>query len=72
MCISGVAGAKAQNSFCDTYGPAEAVPLLQSQLRLSFSEVCKAPHLFSGFYGPAEAVPLLQSQFPFAVAVVPD
>jgi hypothetical protein len=55
MCISGVAGAKAQHSFRDAYGPAEAVPLLQSQLRLSFPQSVKPNTLFAGFYGPAES-----------------
>jgi len=35
-----VAGANARQSFCDNCGPAEAVPLLQSQARLSFSAAC--------------------------------
>jgi len=36
-----VAGAEAQHSFCDDYGPAEAVPLLQGLLRSIFSASCE-------------------------------
>jgi hypothetical protein len=35
------AGAKAPQSFCATYGPAKAVLLLQSRVRLSFSAACE-------------------------------
>jgi hypothetical protein len=57
-----MAGAEAQHSFCGSYGPADAVPLLQSFHSLSFSAACESPGGLSGHWiGPAEAVPLLQS-----------
>jgi len=47
-------GLKARDSFCNTFGPAEAVPLLHSLFRLSFSAACKASADFRAFGGTTE------------------
>ena len=53
-----VAGAKAPPSCCDTYGPAEAVPLLQSDARMSSSAAWKAPIGLAGFTARPFKTPL--------------